>query len=51
MKLFLILDVVTPSGADSSGDFYGFNHDGTSWSIKEYGSKENAFSLCTFIGG
>ena len=28
----------------------GFNHDGTSWSIQEYGSKDNAFSLCTFIG-
>jgi hypothetical protein len=42
--------VVVPSSADSSGDFYGLDHDGSSWSIKEYGSKDNAYSLCTFIG-
>ena len=49
-QLFYTLDVVVPASAVSSGDYYGFDNDGSSWSIKEYGSKDNAYSLCTFIG-
>ena len=49
-QINFVLDVVTPGVADSSGDFYALQHDGTSWSVKEYGSKENAYSLCMFIG-
>ena len=48
--LCIITDVVAPGSADSSGDYYGLHHDGSSWSIKEYGTKENSYSLCTFIG-
>lgn len=44
-----ILDVVTPGSADSSGDYFALHHDGSSWTIKEYGTKENSFSLCQFI--
>ena len=46
----MIADVVAPGSADSSGDYYGLHHDGSSWTIKEYGTKENSYSLCTFIG-
>ena len=51
-NLFYIkyLDVVTPGTADSSGSYYALHHDGSSWAIKEYGTKTNAFSLCQFIG-
>ena len=45
-----IPDVVSPGAADSSGDYYAFHHDGSSWTIKEYGSKSNSYSLCQFIG-
>ena len=45
-----IPDVVSPGAADSSGDNYAFDHDGSSWTIKEYGSKTNSYSLCQFIG-
>ena len=48
--LCIITDVVTPGSADSSGDYYGLHHDGSSWTIKEYGTKENSYSLCTFFG-
>ena len=48
--LCIITDVVTPGSADSSGDYYGLQHDGSSWTIKEYGTKENSYSLCTFFG-
>ena len=48
--LCIITDVVAPGSADSSGDYYGLHHDGSSWTIKEYGTKENSYSLCTFIG-
>ena len=41
---------MTPSSPDSSGDYYGFDNDGSAWTIKEFGTKDNAFSLCTFIG-
>ena len=46
---FLPTDVVAPGTADSSGDYYALHHDSGAWTIKEYGTKENAYSLCQFI--
>ena len=55
LQLNLISDSVdtaqlTVGSSISSGDFIGFHHESSSWSIKEYGTVDNAFSLCTFIG-
>ena len=47
--LFLTTDVVSPGTADSSGDYFALHHDSGAWTIKEYGTKENAYSLCQFI--
>ena len=47
--LIQIVDVVTPGSPDSSGDYFALHHDSAAWIIKEYGTKENAFSLCQFI--
>ena len=41
---------ITVGSAISAGDNIGFHHESSSWSVKEYGTVENAFSLCTFIG-
>ena len=50
LKIYVcILDVVTPGSADSSGDYFALHHDSGTWTIKEYGTKEKAFSLCQFI--
>ena len=39
----------SPGTADSSGDYFALHHDSGAWTIKEYGTKENAYSLCQFI--
>ena len=46
---FLWIGEISEKSGGSGGSF-GFTYDSDQWKLEEFATKENAYSLCEFIG-